>query len=133
MDLKVLSTGKTFRRIDTGVAALLLEMFPAAIERVNEPNTISPGQRELASALPSPGNRPAPPKETLYDVVPAWFGGFHIRIRRPSGEIQEFGGDPAAAPKEVPASVVEQYRQMQGPSDFARQAAEQAEARRRGL
>jgi hypothetical protein len=34
-DLRILSTNKIFWKIDDGVAAVLLEMFPAAIERVN--------------------------------------------------------------------------------------------------
>lgn len=32
-DLTVLSTGKTFYQLDDGIAALILEMFPAAVER----------------------------------------------------------------------------------------------------
>jgi hypothetical protein len=35
MDVKVTSTGKCFYQVDNATAALLLEMFPAAIERVN--------------------------------------------------------------------------------------------------
>jgi hypothetical protein len=33
-DLKVLSSGKEFFQIDSGVAAVLLEAFPAAFERI---------------------------------------------------------------------------------------------------
>ncbi len=35
MDLRVRSTGKEFRRIDNGVALLIEEMFPEAVERIN--------------------------------------------------------------------------------------------------
>lgn len=35
-DLRVKSTGKEFRRIDNGTALLLEEMFPEALERVNQ-------------------------------------------------------------------------------------------------
>jgi hypothetical protein len=35
-DLRVKSTGKEFRRIDNGTAQLLEEMFPEALERIND-------------------------------------------------------------------------------------------------
>lgn len=35
MDVRVTSTGKVFYQVDNATAALLLEMFPCAIERLN--------------------------------------------------------------------------------------------------
>ena len=42
-DIRVVSTGREFRRIDNGTALLLEEMFPAALERINDaPKTVHP-------------------------------------------------------------------------------------------
>lgn len=115
MNLRVVSTQHIWSNIDSGIAGLLLELFPENLERVN-PNAISPGQRDLPGAIPRRGDRPAPPKTTEYDVVTSLDGiGVNIRIKRPSGEIVLFGGDPTRAPAEVPAEVRAHYAQVYRP------------------
>lgn len=119
MDLRVTSTGRVFYQIESGVAALLCEMFPAAIERVAE-GTIPQGQRNLPSATgPCHTPRPAAPKQTQYCVatkdtmIP---GGsvFCIKITKPTSEEMFFDGEPERAPQEIPAAVIEEYKLVRG-------------------
>src|SRR5262245_43701642 len=42
MDVKITSTGKMFYKIDNAIAAILIEMFPAAIEKLNPRPQINP-------------------------------------------------------------------------------------------
>jgi hypothetical protein len=114
MDIRVVSTGKVFYRVDPTVAALFLELLPAAVERVNE----------------KPADVPAPPKwgvgidaggfayifykvggqTTQYAGRPdKAIDGF--KVRRWSGEKQDYVFDGP----EPPADILEQYRQQWAP------------------
>ncbi len=115
-DLKVLSTGKCFWRIDDGVAALILEMFPAAIERVN------PRQQPRV-------NEPPQPAEPTWGIG-ADGGGYPFIAYTYGAQTDRYFGPPEGAAKgfkkrqwsaekqahvfegpEPPAHVVEAYRQ----------------------
>jgi hypothetical protein len=115
-DLRVLSTGKCFFRLDDGTAAVLLEMFPAAIERVNP--------------KPAPADVPALPKWGV--GIDA--GGFAYLFYKVGGQITQYAGRPDKAidgfkarrwsgekqdyvfdGPEPPADILEQYRQQWAP------------------
>jgi hypothetical protein len=115
MDVRVTSTGKVFYQVDNATAALLLEMFPCAIERLN--------------AKPAPAAAPVPQWGVSIDA-----GGFAyifykaggqttqyarkpdkaidgFKVRRWSGEKQDYvfeGPEP-------PTDILEQYRQQWTP------------------
>jgi hypothetical protein len=114
-DLKVLSTDKCFWRIDDGTAALLLEMFPAAIERVNP--------------------RPQPKPEEL---VPLWSveveqSGYHFAAFRLLGRFERYVGAPsglvayfAKIGAVVPEHIAQNYRQLWKPREFEHPAVARA-------
>lgn len=113
-DIRVLSSNKIFYRVDPTLAALLLELLPAAVERVNENTGIH---------MPPVA---APPKWFVgtdagsYPFIGYTFGGQTLKYSGPpdkavdgfktrqwSGEKEDYvfeGPEP-------PASVIEQYRQ----------------------
>jgi hypothetical protein len=115
MDVKVTSTGKCFYQVDNATAALLLEMFPAAIERVNPKPASAP---------------PAPPQWGIGTGTSGFVYIFHkvggqtttysgrpdkavdgFKVRRWSGEKQDYvfeGPEP-------PQNILEQYRQQWAP------------------
>ena len=111
MDVKVTSTGKVFYQVDYAIAALLLEMFPAAIERVNpKPTPPAPvpqwGISTDAGGFTYIFHKSASGQVTRYDGHPdKAVDGF--KVRRWNGEKENYvfeGPEP-------PADVVEQYRQ----------------------
>lgn len=54
MDIRVVSSGRVFYRVDPTLAALLLELMPAAVERVNEPTAERVNQPTAPVAAPVP-------------------------------------------------------------------------------
>jgi hypothetical protein len=114
-DLTVLSTGKTFWQLDDGIAALLLEMFPAAIERAN----------------PRPKPKPA-------DLVPQWgvnvsLSGYHHITFRLGARNEYYDGPPSQAAAYfaksgvvVPDNIVERYTPLWRPREFEHPAVQKA-------
>lgn len=114
-DVRITSTGKTFHQVDSTLCAILLEMFPAAIEKVNP--------QPAPAAVPMPqwgvGTGTSGFVYIFYKVggqTSTYSGrpdkavdGF--KLRRWSGEKQDYvfeGPEP-------PPHIVEQYRQQWAP------------------
>jgi len=118
-DLRVVSTGKEFRRIDNGIALLLEEMFPTALERINTPENAITAPRHI-------------PQLKLADKV-AFNVGQHPTtgncfIRATDGRSEMFYiGDAAQArlytfwllgkPHTAPPEIVEQYARLKNAPD----------------
>lgn len=113
-DLRITSTGKIFYRVDPTLAAILIALMPAAVERVNEDTGIH---------MPPVA---APPKWFVgtdagsNPFIGYTFGGQTLRYGGPpdkavdgfktrqwNGEKEDYIFDGP----EPPASVIEQYRQ----------------------
>jgi hypothetical protein len=101
MDLRVISTNHRYYQIDVeALCHILLELFPENVERIH-PVPRQPGH---PVALPA----------TEYGVVMNPGGtGFCIRIKNDRTSTY-FAGDPKDAPKDIPASVVDEYRILLG-------------------
>lgn len=117
MDLRIVATGHVYYRVDNTLAHLLLELLPAAVERVNEGTNVH---------IPPVT---APPKWFIgmdggnYPFIGYTFAGQTSRYSGPpedaskgfqtrvwSGEKQDYVFDGP----EPPASIVEQYKQSYG-------------------
>ena len=132
-DIRVTSTGKEFRRIDNGVALLLEEMFPAALERINSPD-----------AAPAPVRATGPTLKPLTTVQ--WSVGQHPKtgehfVRAFDGRQEHFYiGPPERAElvsfwlcggeQHIPAEIIEQYaraKNVPDPEGLAEAARERRE------
>ena len=99
MDIKV--NGKIFYQIDSGVAALLLEAFPGAFEKVN-----------VCRPLPGRFEKPTP----LWAVIKNPLNG-HVHVQCTIGARVELGGGPSEKVQEfftamgfpVPEETLAQY------------------------
>lgn len=106
MDIKITSTGKVFYQVDNAIAGILIEMFPAAIERLNP--------------------RPAPKPE---DLVPAWgigvsLSGYHYVAFKLGSLNGNYDGPPsqlaayfAKSGAVVPDQIVKQYTPLWRPRE----------------
>jgi hypothetical protein len=115
MDVRVTSTGKIFYQMDNAVTALLLEMFPAAIERVNP--------------------RPTPKPE---DLIPAWginvnVSGYYNVTFTLGSRTETYFGPPSQLVSYfqkmgigVPDRIVAQYRPLWKPRDIEHPAVHSA-------
>jgi hypothetical protein len=106
MDVKVLSTGKVFYQIDNAIAAILIEMFPAAIEKLN----------------PRPQPKPA-------DLVPMWgvnrnvYSDLYYVTFKLGPRVDNYDGAPsqlvahfAKSGIVVPEQIFHEYRQLWKPN-----------------
>ena len=113
-DIRVIASGRVFYRVDPTLAALLLELLPAAVERVNEGTGIH---------IPP---ITAPPKWFVgmdagnFPFIGYTFGGQTTRYSGPPDKAvdgfkhRQWDGDKedyVFDGPEPPASVIEQYRQ----------------------
>lgn len=115
MDVKVTSTGKCFYQVDNATAALLLEMFPAAIEKVN----------------PRPAPKPA-------DLIPGWgidinVSGYYYVVFTLGSRTEMFVGPPSQLVSyfqkmgiAVPDHIVAQYKPLWKPRDIEHPAVQNA-------
>jgi hypothetical protein len=78
MDITVVSTGRTFRRIDDGVGFLLMEAFPESFKRVD------PRQQQPAPAPVVPG---------FFISKSPYTGAWLLNCRRVSGEVVGVSGE----------------------------------------
>ena len=119
MDITVNRTQKTFYQVDSTLAALLLEAFPEAFERVERP---APAPRVLAP---------------VFGIGISEGGYARICLQLPSGETRSYDGPPETAKDgfkvlawsgeaqarilqgpEPPAEIIEQYRLRYQPHHF---------------
>jgi hypothetical protein len=107
-DLRVKSTGAEFRRIDNGVALLLEEMFPEALERIN-------------SAAPAPDTRNVmlPVTETVRFSVGAHHMSGEVVIQATDGRSELiFAGAPERAHnfklrnQSPPQEIIDEYARL---------------------
>jgi len=101
MDIRVISTGHEFHQVDTKIAQLLLELLPAAVERINS-------QPQCVTAPPaSDGPRFYVGKHKINDKVMLFF--------RQGSEEQWYDGPAdfahhAFGKRQVPVAVIDEYR-----------------------
>jgi hypothetical protein len=88
-DLRVVSTGKEFRRIDNGVAHLLEEMFPNALERINAPESPITAPRHIIPQL-------APSTTVKWNVGQTPRGDYFIRATDNRQELLYLGAPEKA-------------------------------------
>jgi hypothetical protein len=129
-DIRVKSTGKEFRRIDNGTAQLLEEMFPEALERINNANT-------LGTAGDAPLARVTASMETEWGIWRAPVTGKPAIQGKNFRTTMYFDGDPNRASafnvggKFPPPEVIEAYRAAYIVGDAYNSAEGAAEKRRR--
>jgi hypothetical protein len=111
-DLRVISTGREFYRIDTGTALLLEEMFPAALERIVRPVAADYASASLAKK--NPARWTVGPTASNYFCI-----CFHMADNH--GELF-FDGEPNKALDhfkrsglDVPEEIVDEYRRVYQP------------------
>jgi hypothetical protein len=90
VDVKITSRNRVFRRIDTGIALLLIEALPDIFEPANEPEP----PRDLAGVN---GNvaAPRPKGEPVWELAAAYMEPNRIvglKMLLPSGEVLNVGG-----------------------------------------
>ncbi|MFB3917250.1 MAG: hypothetical protein ACE14M_11010 [Terriglobales bacterium] len=104
-DVKVISTGKEFYKLDSGIVALLREMFPAALGPVDPP-------------APAPLQPPVP----LWGVTKNAFNEqYHIALKL-NRETVLYDGEPKHAAAyfkqlkglDVPVGIVAEYALLRG-------------------
>jgi hypothetical protein len=108
-DIKIKSTGRIFYQVDSTLCAILGELHPENIERVQPPAPVQ-----------AVGQPPLPPKVPTWSCGNAKFGGPAIFLWMPTGEVIESHEHPNLLAKsfgtfrgqelKVPADIVEQYR-----------------------
>jgi len=106
MDLLVKSTGSKFYRIESGVAALLMNMFPGELERIVSP-----------TEAPRPGTIVSTPES--WRVGPTGTGVPSICYTSKSKEVLNYTGTPDGAKAayklshaDLPDEILAQYRAM---------------------
>ncbi len=105
MDVKIVSTGRVFYQIDNAVAALLMEMFPAAIERANP--------------------KPAPTAPTAAWGINVTPSGYQHVIFKLGDRTEFYDGPPSGLTSHfqkmgvvVPDHIAERYKSLWKPREF---------------
>jgi hypothetical protein len=110
-DLRVLSTGREFRRIDEGTAKLLEELFPGNLERIN-PAPQRPARPVSANAESA---AIATPAEPIWKIIKAEMSGQICVQCSWLRQIMRYAGKPSevykmkVGPHTIPTSVADEY------------------------